>query len=271
MELLTQYHLSNVHPDARIGKNVHIAPFVTIEADVEIGDNCWIGSNASILDGTRMGDGCQIFQGAVVGAVPQDLKYKGEHSLLEIGNNVIIREYCTLNRGTKANWTTTIKDNVLLMAYVHVAHDCLIEENSILANNVTLAGHIHVGKFVNLGGLTAVHQFVHIGDHSFVGGGSLVRKDIPPYVKAAREPISYAGINSIGLSRRGFSQEKIKEIQDCYRYLFVKGYNISQALELIEKNIPSSPEKNKILEFVHTSQRGIMKGFRQISSNGNKD
>jgi UDP-N-acetylglucosamine acyltransferase len=265
MEVLTQYHLSNVHPDARIGKNVHISPFVTIEADVEIGDNTWIGPNACILDGTRLGDNCKIFPGAVVGAVPQDLKYKGEHSVLEIGNNVIIREYCTLNRGTKANWTTTIKDNCLLMAYVHVAHDCVLEENVILANNVNLAGHIHIGRFAVLGGLTAVHQFVKIGDHVMVGGGSLVRKDIPPYVKAAREPISYAGINSIGLSRRGFSEETIKSIQDAYRYLFVKGYNTSQALELIEKNIPASIEKNKIMEFIRGSERGIMKGFRQIS------
>ena len=151
------------------------------------------------------------------------------------------------------------------MAYVHVAHDCVLEENVILANNVNLAGHIHVGRFAVLGGLTAVHQFVKIGDHVMVGGGSLVRKDIPPYVKAAREPISYAGINSIGLSRRGFSDETIKSIQDAYRYLFVKGYNTSQALDLIEKNIPASIEKNKILEFIRSSERGIMKGFRQIS------
>jgi UDP-N-acetylglucosamine acyltransferase len=271
MEVLTQYQLSNVHPAALIGKNVHISPFVTIEADVEIGDNTWIGPNACILDGTRMGENCRIFPGAVVGASPQDLKFNGEQSILEIGNNVTIREYCTLNRGTKANWTTTIKDNCLLMAYVHVAHDCVLEENVILANNVNLAGHIHIGRYAILGGLSAVHQFVNIGDHAMVGGGSLVRKDVPPYVKAAREPISYAGINSIGLKRRGFSQESIKAIQDAYRLLFVKGYNTSQALELIDQNIPSSPEKTKILDFVRASERGIMKGFRQINSNGNRD
>lgn len=271
MEVLTQYQLSIVHPDARIGKNVHISPFATIEGDVEIGDNCWLGPNVCILDGTRMGENCKVFPGAVIGAVPQDLKFKGEQSILEIGNNVTIREYCTLNRGTKENWTTMIKDNCLLMAYVHVAHDCILEENVILANNVNLAGHIHIGKYAILGGLTAVHQFVKIGEHAMIGGGSLVRKDIPPFLKAAREPISYAGINSVGLKRRGFSPETIKAIQDTYRLLFVKGYNTTQALELIEKNIPDSVEKSKILTFVRSSERGIMKGFRQINSNGNKD
>ncbi|MEP7268025.1 MAG: acyl-ACP--UDP-N-acetylglucosamine O-acyltransferase [Saprospiraceae bacterium] len=271
MEVLTQYHLSQVHPDARIGKNVHISPFVTIEGDVTIGDNTWIGPNACILNGSRLGNNCKIFPGAVVGAVPQDLKFSGENSILEIGNNVTIREYCTLNRGTKANWTTRIKDNCLLMAYVHVAHDCVLEENVILANNVNLAGHIHIAKYAILGGLTAVHQFVRVGEHVMIGGGSLVRKDVPPFVKAAREPISYAGINSIGLSRRGFSEDTIKEIQDAYRYLFVKGYNTSQALELIENNIPPSAEKSKILEFIKSSERGIMKGYRQIGYNGNKD
>lgn len=271
MDIVTQYQLNVVHPQARIGKNVHISPFVTIEGDVEIGDNCWIGPNACILDGTRLGENCRVFPGAVVGAVPQDLKYSGEQSILEIGNNVTIREYCTLNRGTKANWTTTIKDNCLLMAYVHVAHDCVLEENVILANNVNLAGHIHVGKYAVLGGLSAVHQFVKIGDHSMIGGGSLVRKDVPPFVKAAREPISYAGINAVGLKRRGFSTDSIKIIQDSYRILFVKVYNTSQALEIIEKQIPDSPERARILEFVKTSERGIMKGFRQINGNGSKD
>jgi UDP-N-acetylglucosamine acyltransferase len=271
MEVLTPYQLSQVHPDARIGKNVQISPFVTIEADVEIGDDCWIGPNACILNGTRMGDHCKVYPGAVVGAAPQDLKFSGEQSILEIGNYVTIREYCTLNRGTKANWTTTIKDHCLLMAYVHVAHDCILEEHVILANNVNLAGHIHIGRYAVLGGLTAVHQYVRIGDHAMIGGGSLVRKDVPPYVKAAREPISYAGINSIGLSRRGFSQETIKIIQDAYRYLFVKRYNTSQALEAIEKNIPAGVEKNNIIDFVKSSERGIMKGFRQIGSNGTKD
>jgi len=271
MEVLTQYQLSVVHPHARIGKNVHISPFVTIESDVEIGDNTWIGPNACILNGARLGENCKVFPGAVIGAIPQDLKYKGEESVLEIGNNVTIREYCTLNRGTKANWTTTIKDNCLLMAYVHVAHDCVLEENVILANNVTLAGHIHIGKYAVLGGLTAVHQYVKIGDHAMIGGGSLVRKDVPPFVKAAREPISYAGINAIGLKRRGFSSESIKIIQDSYRLLFVKGNNTSQALVMIEKLIPASTEKNRILEFIKGSERGIMKGFRQINGNGNRD
>ena len=258
-----------IDPKAQIGKNVTIEPFTTISGDVVIGDNCWIGSNVSIMDGVRMGNGCKVFPGAVVGAIPQDLKFAGEKSLVEIGNNVIIREYVTLNRGTKANVKTTINDNCLLMAYVHVAHDCVLEKGCILANNVALAGHIRIGEYARLGGLTAVHQFVKIGTHSFIGGGSLVRKDIPPYVKAAREPLAYAGVNSIGLRRAGFTSDIINHIQDIYRILFVKGHNTSQAIRIIETSIKASEERDQILNFIRQSDRGIMKGFRQINSNGN--
>ncbi len=260
-------NLSYIHPDAKIGKDVVIEPFVNIKGDVEIGDGTWIGSNVTIMDGVKIGQNCKIFPGAILGAVPQDLKYQGEESILEIGNNVTIREYCTINRGTKANFKTLISDNCLLMAYVHIAHDCVLGRNCILANNVNLAGHIELGDFVILGGLTAAHQFVKIGDHAMVGGGSLVRKDVPPYVKAAREPISYAGVNSLGLRRRGFSDSQILIIQDIYRILFVKGFNTTQAVKEIEAMIPHCVEKDVVLDFIKNSSRGLMKGFRQLNAN----
>ena len=255
---------SIIHKDASIGKDVEIGPFCHIAGDVEIGEGTKISSHVTIMDGVRIGNNCKIFPGSVLGAIPQDLKYEGENSLLEIRNNVIIREYCTVNRGTRANYKTTIMDNVLLMAYVHVAHDCILGEHTILANNVNLAGHVEIGKYAILGGLVAVHQFVKIGDHSMIGGGSLVRKDIPPFVKAAREPLSFVGVNSVGLRRRGFSNKKINHIQDIYRILFVRGYNTSQAIRLIEADIDASPEREKILRFLLNADRGIMKGFRQI-------
>jgi UDP-N-acetylglucosamine acyltransferase len=261
---MSDLSFKNVHPDARIGENVTISQFTTIEGDVEIGEGTWIGPNVSIMNGVTIGKNCRIFPGAILGSVPQDLKFEGEQSELVIGDNVTIREYCTLNRGTKANMKTEISNNCLLMAYVHVAHDCILHENVILANNVNLAGHIEVGKNCVLGGLTAVHQFVKIGDHCMIGGGSLVRKDVPPYVKAAREPLSFVGVNSIGLRRRGFSNEEINHIQDIYRILF------SQAIGLIEATISASPFREKILGFIKDGDRGIMRGFRQIASNGSR-
>ncbi|NJL74944.1 MAG: acyl-ACP--UDP-N-acetylglucosamine O-acyltransferase [Saprospiraceae bacterium] len=259
-------NLVSIHPKAKIGNNVRIEPFVTIEEDVVIGDNTWIGSHAVIMNGTRMGENCKIFPGAVVGAAPQDLKFKNENTTLEIGNNVTIREYCTINKGTTANYSTIIGDNCLLMAYVHVAHDCVIEQNCILANNVTLAGHIHIGKYATLGGLVAVHQFVRIGDYVYIGGSSLVRKDIPPFIKAAREPLSYVGINSVGLKRRGFTIEQVHSIQDIYRILFIKkGFNTRTALEHIAIEIEPSPERDYILDFVKHADRGIIRGLRQLN------
>jgi UDP-N-acetylglucosamine acyltransferase len=256
--------LRNIHPDAKIGENVVIEPFATIGRDVVIGDNTWIGPNACIMDGARIGRNCRIFPGAVVGAIPQDLKFEGEESTLELGDHVTIREYCTLNRGTKANQHTRIGDHSLLMAYVHVAHDCVIGKNCILANNVGLAGHIEVGDWAVIGGFVAVHQFVKIGAHAMVGGGSLVRKDIPPYIKAAREPLSYVGVNSIGLKRRGFSSDQVNDIQDAYRILFVRGYNTRQALSLIEE-MPQTPERGEILDFIRNSPRGLLRGLRSSS------
>ena len=267
--------IRNIHPEAKIGKNVQIGAFVTIEKDVVIGDNCVIHPNAVIMNGTRLGENCKIFPGAIIGSIPQDLKYKGERTFLEIRNNVTIREYCTINIGTTANMKTVIKDNCLIMAYCHIAHDCIINERCVLANNVTLAGHIEIGPKTTLGGLTAVHQFVRIGQHVMVGGGSLVRKDIPPYIKAAREPLSYAGVNSIGLRRKGFSSDQIHNIQDIYRVLFQKGHNTTQALKVIEDTMVVTPERDHVLEFIKEASRGIIRGYRRtngsarINVNGN--
>ncbi|MBP7184210.1 MAG: acyl-ACP--UDP-N-acetylglucosamine O-acyltransferase [Saprospiraceae bacterium] len=255
-------NLQVIHPDANIGKGVQIGPFVSIAADVVIGEGTWIGANVSIMEGVRIGKNCKIFPGAIVGGIPQDLKFEGERTLLEIGDNVIIREYCTLNRGTKANNKTVIGSNCLLMAYVHVAHDCVISNNCILANNVNLAGHIEIGEHAVLGGLTAVHQFVKIGAHTMIGGGSLVSRDIPPFIKAARNPLSYAGVNSLGLKRRGFSKEQIHSIQDIYRILFVRGGNVGKSLKQIKVDIPDSDEKDTILEFIANCERGLLKGFK---------
>lgn len=255
--------LSFVHKSAKLGENVTVEPFAYIGENVEIGDNSWIGPHAVVLTESFIGKNCKIFPGAVVGAIPQDLKYKGEKSTVIVGDNVTIRECCTLNRGTEASMTTKVGSNTLLMAYVHIAHDSFVGENCILANNVNLAGHIEIGNYVILGGLTAVHQFVKIGDHAMVGGGSLVRKDVPPFVKAAREPLSYVGVNSVGLKRRGFTTEQINHIQDIYRILFVKGDNVNKSIETIEATIRESAEKQQILGFLNKADRGLMKGFKQ--------
>ncbi|MBK6932716.1 MAG: acyl-ACP--UDP-N-acetylglucosamine O-acyltransferase [Saprospirales bacterium] len=260
--------LTVIHPKAQIGENVIIGPFTVIEEDVVIGNNCWIGNNVTILNGARIGENCKIFPGAVVSAIPQDLKYKGEPTTLEIGNNVIVRECCTLNRGTIEAGRTVIGDGCLLMAYVHVAHDCVIGRGCILANNVTLAGHIEIDNFARLGGMVAVHQFVRIGGHVMIGGGSLVRKDVPPYVMAAREPLSYAGINRVGLHRAKFSREDTHHIEDIYRILFVRGLSTNQAIKSIQAEIKPSPYREEIVGFVREAKRGLMKGFRSLNSNG---
>ena len=258
--------IRNIHPEAKIGKNVKIGAFVTIEKDVVIGDNSEISPNAVIMNGTRLGENCKVFPGAILGTIPQDLKYKGERTFLEIGNNVSIREYCTINIGTTANMKTVIKDNCLIMAYCHIAHDCIINERCVLANNVTLAGHIQIGPKTTLGGLTAVHQFVRIGDHVMVGGGSLVRKDIPPYITAAREPLSYVGLNSTGLKRKGFTPDQRENIQNIYRVLFQQGHNTSQALELIESTVDATPERKNIVDFIKDANRGIIRGYRHTNA-----
>jgi len=253
--------LAYVHPGAKIAKNVVIEPFATIHNDVIIGEGTWIGSNVTIMEGARIGKNCNIFPGAVISAIPQDLKFQDEETVAIIGNNTTIREYVTVNRGTVDRGKTVIGDNCLIMAYCHIAHDCIVGDNCIFSNNSTLAGHITVGDYVILAGMTAVHQFCMIGNHSFITGGSLVRKDVPPYVKAAREPLSYVGINSIGLRRRGFDSKKISEIQNIYRLLYQKNYNNTQASRIIEAEMEATPERDEILQFIKNSKRGIMKGY----------
>ncbi len=255
--------LAYVHPGAKIAKNVVIEPFTTIDNNVVIGEGTWIGSNVTIMEGARIGKNCNIFPGSVISAIPQDLKFKGEETTTEIGNNTTIREYVTINRGTVDRGKTVVGDNCLIMAYCHIAHDCVVGNNCIFSNSSTLAGHITVGDYVVLAGMTAVHQFCMIGNHAFVTGGSLVRKDVPPYVKAAREPLSYVVLNSVGLRRRGYTSDQIKEIQSIYRILYQKNYNNTQAAQIIEAELEATPERDEILQFIKDSKRGIMKGYFQ--------
>mgnify|MGYP003575184089 CR=1 FL=1 len=254
--------LAYIHPQARIADNVVIEPFVTIHKDVVIEEGTWIGPNVTIMDGARIGRNCRIFPGAVISGIPQDLKFAGEETTVEIGDNTTIRECVTINRGTKDRWKTVVGKNCLIQAYCHIAHDCVVGDNCIFSNNTTLAGHITIGDYVVLAGLVAIHQFVKVGSHAFVTGGSLVRKDVPPYVKAAREPLSYVGINSVGLRRRGFTSEQINEIQDIYRTIFVKNHNMTTALDIIEAERQPTEIRDEILDFIRNSNRGIMKGFR---------
>jgi UDP-N-acetylglucosamine acyltransferase len=253
--------LSYIHPNAKIGNNVTIEPFSTIYDNVEIGDGTWIGPNVTIFSGARIGKNCRIFPGAVISAIPQDLKFKGEDTTAEIGDNTTIRECVTINRGTTDKMKTAIGSNCLLMAYVHVAHDCILGNNIIVANSVNLAGHVTIEDYTILEGLVAVQQFVKIGAHAFITGGSLVRKNVPPFTKAAREPLQYVGINSVGLRRRGFSNETVLEIEDIYRTLYVKGHNVTNALAVIEQEAPASKEKEQILDFIRESKDGIMRGI----------
>jgi len=253
--------LAYVHPQAKIARNVVIEPFVTIHKNVEIGEGTWIGSNVTIMEGARIGKNVKIFPGAVISAVPQDLKFNGEDTLALIGDNTTIREFVTINRGTSQGHKTEVGSNCLLMAYVHVAHDCIVGNNCILANAVNLAGHISIEDYAIIGGLSAVHQFVQIGAHVMISGGSLVRKDVPPFTKAARDPLSFVGINSIGLRRRGYSHETINEIQDIYRTIFNKNLNVSQAVAVVEAEMPATNERDEILSFIAKSTRGIMKGY----------
>ena len=257
--------LAYVHPGAKIAKNVVIEPFATIHNNVVIGEGSWIGSNVTIMEGARIGKNCSIFPGAVISAIPQDKKFDDEDTVTIIGDNTTIRECVTINRGTTDRMKTVIGQNCWIMAYCHIAHDCIVGDNCIFSNNSTLAGHINVGDHVVLAVMAAIQQFCSIGKHAFVTGGSLVRKDVPPFVKAGREPLSYVGINSIGLRRRGFTTDKIREIQDIYRILYQKNYNNSQAVAIIEAEMQATAECDEILEFIKNSQRGIMKGY--FSSN----
>jgi UDP-N-acetylglucosamine acyltransferase len=253
--------LAYIDPQAKIARNVVIEPFSTIHKNVEIDEGTWIGPNVTIFEGARIGKNVKIYPGASISSVPQDLKYRGEDTETYIGDNTVIREYVTISRGTDDKWKTVVGKNCLLMAYVHIAHDCVVGDNCILANAVQMAGHVNVQDYAIIGGSSALHQFVKVGAHVMISGGSLVRKDVPPYTKAAREPLTYCGINSIGLRRRGFSAEKIQEIQEIYRYLFMKGLNNSKAIDLIEVELPPSQERDEIINFIRSSDRGVMKGY----------
>jgi UDP-N-acetylglucosamine acyltransferase len=251
--------LAFVHPEAVVGKDVVIEPFAYLAGNVIIGEGTWIGPNATILDGARIGRNCKIFPSAVVSGIPQDLKFRGEESTAELGDNTTVRECATVNRGTAAVGRTIIGNNCLLMAYSHVGHDCAIQNNVIIGNSTALAGEVDIDDWAILSAGTMVHQFSHIGAHVMVGGGAKVRIDVPPFIKADRDPLSFMGLNSVGLTRRGFEKERIDEIHEIYRTIYQKGMNISQALDSVEKEFKDSPDRNYILAFIRKSERGIIR------------
>ena len=251
--------LSVVHPNAKIGKDVVIGPFVTIDDNVEIGDGTIIDSNAVIMSGARIGKNCHIHSSAVVSGTPQDLKFKGEDSVAIIGDNTIIREFATIHRGTASKGKTVVGSNCLIMAYCHVAHDCVVGDHVIMSNTVQIAGEVVVGDWAVLGGGALIHQFTCIGQHVMLQGGSLVNKDLPPYIMAGRLPISYEGVNSVGMLRRGFTRDQVHHIQDVYRMLYQSNLNISDALQRITEEIPQTAERDSIVEFVRNSKRGVVR------------
>ncbi|MBR3872257.1 MAG: acyl-ACP--UDP-N-acetylglucosamine O-acyltransferase [Paludibacteraceae bacterium] len=248
-----------VHPNAEIGKNVTIDAFAYIDENVVIGDGTHIYPHATVLSGARIGKNCNIFPGAVISAIPQDLKFVGEETTAVIGDNTTIRESATVNRGTASKGTTIVGSHCLIMAYAHVAHDCKLGDRIILGNATQLAGEVVVDDWAIISGGTLVHQFCHLGAHIMVQGGSRISKDIPPYVMVGREPLGYMGLNIVGLRRRGFIAEQMNAIQESYRYIYLSGLNTTQALEAIEKNIPESKEREDILSFIKSSERGIIK------------
>ncbi|MDR1562448.1 MAG: acyl-ACP--UDP-N-acetylglucosamine O-acyltransferase [Dysgonamonadaceae bacterium] len=253
--------LSVIHPEAQIGVNVKISPFVTIDRNVVIGDGTEIYPNVNILSGARIGKNCRIFPGSVIAGIPQDLKFCGEETTAEIGDNTTIRECVTINRGTAAKGRTVVGSNCLIMAYSHIAHDCILKDNIIQGNATQLAGEVEIGDYAILSGGVLVHQFSKIGKYVMIQGGSRLGKDIPPYIIAGREPITYSGINSIGLRRHGFDKEHIYAIQEIYRIIYQSGMNNKDAVKHIEDKIPDSPEKTEIITFIQNSQRGIVRGY----------
>ncbi len=255
--------LAYVHPDAKLGKDVTVEPFASIYGDVEVGDGTWIGPNAVLMDGARVGSKCRIFPGAVISAIPQDLKFAGERTTAEVGDGSTIRECVTINRGTADRLKTAVGKNCLLMAYVHLAHDCILGDNIVIANSVNLAGHVTIDDWAILEGNAAVQQFIHIGAHSFIAGASLVRKNVPPFVKAAREPLSYVGVNVVGLRRRGFTDDAIARSEDIYREIFVRNNTVERAVQNVMQTLPRSPERGIILDFINNSPKGIMRGLAE--------
>ncbi len=257
--------LAYIHPEAKIAPNVVIEPFVTIDKNVVIEEGTRIGSNVTILEGARIGKNCNIFPGAVIAGIPQDLKFAGEDTVAIIGDNTTIRECVTVNRGTSSRGKTVVGKNCLLMAYTHIAHDTIVGDNVIIANATQVAGEVRIDDFAIIGGTSAIHQFVHVGSHVMIQGGSLISKDVPPYVKVGNAKMSYGGINSIGLRRRSFTNDQITGIQNIYRVLYQSGLNNSDAVEKIEAELPASKERDEIILFVKNSQRGIIKGYTSTS------
>jgi UDP-N-acetylglucosamine acyltransferase len=253
--------LASVSKDAQIGQNVRIDPFAVIHEDVIIGNGTRIHSNVALYPGTRIGEDCEVFPGAVLGVVPQDLKFDNEYTTVEIGNNTKIRECVTIHRGTSDKMKTAIGDNCLLMTYVHVAHDCQIGNNVILASYTGLSGHVIIDDFAILEGKVAAQQFAHIGKHAFIGGASLIRKDVPPFIKAAREPLTFAGVNSVGLRRRGYSDEQVREIEDIYRTIYVQNSNLSKGIDAVLQSMDKTPLRDEILGFIQASDKGVIRGM----------
>jgi len=252
-------NLAFIHPDAKIGKDVTIDPFAYIAGNVVIGDGTWVGPSATILDGARIGKECRIFPSSVVSAIPQDLKFRGEDTTAEIGDNTTIREGVTVNRGTASSGKTVVGDNTLLMAYCHIGHDCVIGNSCIIGNATNMAGEVRVDDWAIISGGTLVHQFARIGAHVMIGGGGKVRTDVPPYIKADREPLSYMGLNVVGLTRRGFDKERIDEIHNIYRIVYQSKMNITQAMEHLEHEFKPSVDREYIMDFIRKSERGVIR------------
>ena len=254
-------NMTNVHPGAKIGRNVVISPFVTIAEHVEIGDDCWIGPNVTIFDYIRIGRGCKIFPGAVLGAIPQDLKFQGEETWAEIGDTTVVREFATVHRGTAASgkYLTHVGHDCLLMAYTHVAHDCRVGNHCIISSMSAMAGEVDIDDWAIVGGGTVIHQYCHIGEHAMVGGGSAVLKDVPPFALTGHNPAIYGGINLVGLRRRGFSNEAISEISEIYKLIYNSGLNVSDACARIRETIAPGENRDKILSFIEKSGRGIIR------------
>ena len=248
-----------VNKNAELGDNIKIGPYAIIEGGVKIDDGTQISSHVLVADGAEIGKNCKIYQGAVLGTEPQDLKFGDEKTFLVVGDNTTIREYATLNRATTYSYYTRVGNNCFLMAYSHIAHDCEIGNNVIIANSVNMAGHVIIEDSVGVGGLTAIHQFVHIGSHCFVGGGLRVSKDVPPYILAMGEPLSYGGLNTIGLKRKGFKDNVLSQLKNAYKIIYRENLTLNDAIQKIEDTFEKIPEIENLLKFLHGSERGILR------------
>lgn len=255
----------SIHPTAliednvTIGENVSIGPYSWIRENVSIGNGSTVGSHVVLSPGSRIGNDCQILHHAVLGEIPQDLKFGGEETTIEIGDRTVIREFVTINRGTQAHWKTVVGTDCLIMAYVHLAHDCIVGNNVVIANACNIAGHVEIQDWVILGGMVGIHQFTKIGQHSLIGGHYRVTKDVPPFIIAAGEPLRFEGLNIIGLRRRGFKSETVKCLKKAYQFIYSSQYNVSDAVKKIREELENTPELTELLEFINNSERGIIR------------